>query len=215
MTPGRVVVVAHRAGNGLATLRAAEAHGVDMVELDVHLFRGRLEVRHAKTMGPLAILWERWHLVRPFGPRLGLAEVLVTARPDTHLLVDLKGPSPRLGRMTRDLMRATCPERRYTVCARNWLALRPFRDEPNANVVRSAGGPHALRALLRGDTRSDGVAVDQRLLTRQVVVRLHARSARIFTWGVTSRERLRELQAVGVDGFILDDVTLADASADG
>lgn len=186
-----------------------------MVELDVHLFRGRLEVRHAKTIGPVAILWERWHPVRPFAPRLRLADVLGAARPTTHLLLDLKGPWPGLGRRTRDVMRATCPERRYTVCARNWLVLRPFRDEPNANVVRSAGGRFAVRALMRGGAPMYGVSVDQRFVTHRVAARLHARAERVFAWGVTSRERLRELQNFGVDGFILDDLTLLDSVRDG
>jgi hypothetical protein len=38
------VVVAHRAGNDLARLRRAEELGVDLVEADVRLWRGRAEV---------------------------------------------------------------------------------------------------------------------------------------------------------------------------
>jgi hypothetical protein len=39
-------VVAHGSGNSLAALRSARLLGVTAVEADIHLFRGRLEVRH-------------------------------------------------------------------------------------------------------------------------------------------------------------------------
>ena len=61
-------VVAHRAGNDLARLRAAEALRVPLIEADVHLFAGRLEVRHLKTLGPFPILWDRWELAPPWAP---------------------------------------------------------------------------------------------------------------------------------------------------
>ena len=47
-------VVAHRAGNDLTDLRAAELLGNTVVEADVLLHRGRLEVRHPRTLGPVA-----------------------------------------------------------------------------------------------------------------------------------------------------------------
>jgi glycerophosphoryl diester phosphodiesterase len=208
----RPLVVAHRAGNNAATLSAAEERGVDMVELDVHLFRGRLEVRHAKTFGPLAILWERWYLVRPFAPRRQLVDVLGTVRPETHLLLDLKGPWPQLGRFAREVMRAACPDRPYSVCARNWFLLRPFRGQPNVRVIRSAAGPGALRSLVRRHRHGDGVSLEERLVTRELLADLHAHTPLVLVWGVVSRDRFRELRDVGVDGFILDDLTLAEGS---
>ena len=41
-----VLRVAHRAGNDLDRLVVALDGGADLVEADVHLRRGRLEVRH-------------------------------------------------------------------------------------------------------------------------------------------------------------------------
>ena len=64
----RPFVVAHRAGNDLGTLRRAEALAIPLVEADVHLRRGRIEVRHLKTLGPLPVLWDRWRLA-PAGRR--------------------------------------------------------------------------------------------------------------------------------------------------
>jgi hypothetical protein len=69
-------LVAHRAGNDLARLRHAEDLGIPLIEADVHLFAGRLEVRHLQTVGPLPIFWDRWALAPPWAPRLLLAELL-------------------------------------------------------------------------------------------------------------------------------------------
>ena len=49
--------------------------GADLVEADVRLYRGRLEVRHLRTVGPLPILWDRWQLAAPRRRRLQLAEL--------------------------------------------------------------------------------------------------------------------------------------------
>ena len=90
------ILVAHRAANTPATLRAAQG-AVDAVEADVHLFRGRLEVRHAKTVGPVPLLWERWYLLPRDTPRPLLGDLLAAAESlDTALMLDLKGPDPRM-----------------------------------------------------------------------------------------------------------------------
>ena len=74
-------IVAHRAGNDLELLRRAEGVQPRLIEADVHLYRGRLEVRHLKTLGPLPVLWDRWYLASPRTPRLELAGLLAAAGP--------------------------------------------------------------------------------------------------------------------------------------
>ena len=51
-----VELVAHRAGNVTSSIASA-LDAADTVELDVHLFRGRIEVRHAKVIWPFRIHW--------------------------------------------------------------------------------------------------------------------------------------------------------------
>ena len=60
--PEQPLIVAHRAGNHLDKLAEAFALGVDYAETDVWLHRGRLEVRHEKTLGPLPLLYDRGRL---------------------------------------------------------------------------------------------------------------------------------------------------------
>ena len=88
-SPPASFIVAHRAGNELARLRAAEALRLPLVEADVHLFRGRLEVRHRKTLGPVPILWDRWELAPPWTPRLRHDVRLAAPAPGPELLPDL------------------------------------------------------------------------------------------------------------------------------
>jgi glycerophosphoryl diester phosphodiesterase len=45
-----LITIAHQAGNDLSAARQALASGVHLVEADVHLFRGRLEMRHHEVV---------------------------------------------------------------------------------------------------------------------------------------------------------------------
>jgi hypothetical protein len=83
-------VVAHRAGNDLQQLRDAAHLGARLIEADVRLFRGRLEVRHLKSVGPLPIFWDCWHLANPFARRMQLHELLAAVEPlGAELMLDL------------------------------------------------------------------------------------------------------------------------------
>ena len=61
-------VVAHRAGNDLELLRCAARARSRVIEADVHLYAGRLEVRHLKTLGPFPVLWDRAITFAPADP---------------------------------------------------------------------------------------------------------------------------------------------------
>jgi glycerophosphoryl diester phosphodiesterase len=191
-------VVAHRAGNDLTLLRRAHALGLELIEADVHRFRGRLEVRHLKTLGPFGVLWDRWYLAPPGTPRLELHELL--AATDAPLMLDLKG-GRRLGERVAAL---TDPP--VTVCSRRWRALEPFAGRPGVRVVHSVGSRRQLRALRRrfADRRLAGVSIHRRLLDRATVADLRRRAELIVSWPVASAEQARELWEWGVDGVITE-----------
>src|SRR5680860_1823765 len=99
-----------------------QAHA-DVVEADLHLFRGRLEVRHAKTIGPLPVLWERWYLLDRAAPRVELDVLLAAAAPlSADLMLDLKGADPRLPGRVLAATRDWRARRRLIVSARSWRA---------------------------------------------------------------------------------------------
>jgi glycerophosphoryl diester phosphodiesterase len=202
----RPFVVAHRAGNDLALLRRAEAlPAVRLVEADVHLFHGRLEVRHLKTLGPVPILWDRWELAAPWTPRLVVDRLLAGAAPDTELMLDLKGRDRRLSeRLVAALAATARDDRRLTICSRTWSLLEPFAAVPGIRVVHSVGSARQLAALRdRFDGRRlAGVSIHRKLLDPDVVADLRERTDMLITWPVADAGEARRLAAWGVDGVI-------------
>jgi hypothetical protein len=199
-------VVAHRAGNRLEQLRAAERLGVALVEADIRLFRRQLEVRHLKTVGPLPILWDRWELAAPWRPRLKLADLLGASAESTELMLDLKGSARRLGELVAAELQPHLGRRRFTVCARSWPLLEPFGHLP-VRLVQSVGNGRELRELLlrRAERRLDGVSIHERLLNERVVAELKQLADVVMSWPVNAPERASELVRLGVDGLITDE----------
>jgi hypothetical protein len=205
VAPGDVEFVAHRAGNDPDLARRA-ARVADLVELDVHWHRGRLEVRHAKRLWGTQRLWEKWYLLPSGARRDAFADVLATVGPDVHLLVDLKGYNPRLATAVRS---AIDGRPHTTVATKSWWLLRPFVATPGIRTLRSAGTRMRLAVVLRLPVPRgvDGTVVHERLLTRRVVAKLGGRGP-VLAWALTSRKRIDELAGWGVRGFIVDDLGL-------
>jgi len=197
-------VVAHRAGNDLGILRRAEALAPRLVEADLHLRRGRVEVRHLKTMGPVPLLWDRWRLAPGWTPRLQLEALLTAAAPGTELMLDLKGRDVRLSRRVADALAGARPSR-VTVCARNWALLEPLRDLPGVRLVHSVGSRRQLRALRRRFAGGlGGVSVHRDLLDPATVADLQRRAEFVITWPVSTLDEARALGDWGVDGVITE-----------
>ena len=199
--------MAHRAGNRLADLHAAERAGTTLVEADVRLYRNRLEVRHLKSAGPLPVLWDRWRLAPTWRHRLTLRALLEATGEHTELMLDLKGPRRRLAELAVDALRPYLGTRRVTVCARWWRLLEPFAELP-VRRVHSVGTRRQLERIVRraGDRRLDGVAVHARLLDERVVTELRRIADVVLTWPVNTPERAVEMLRLGVDGLISDAV---------
>ena len=210
MIAGRpLLAVAHRSGNSVEGLRQALAAGVDLVEADVHAYRGRLEVRHLKTMAGLPYLWDRdqvLHRRRHSG--LELAELIAALGDDHRLMIDLKGVHPRLASSVAGLLQDVEPGRSLTVCTKSWWMLDAF-DVPVRRVL-SAGsrrGMARLRArVARGPVH--GVSVRRSLLTPAVVEELHRGTDLVLVWPVDTAAALTDARRLGVDGVISKDLDL-------
>ncbi len=204
------LAIAHRFGNELHALRAAEQAGADLIELDVWLYRGRLEVRHSKTLGPAPVLWDRWSLTHGWAPRLHLAHVLEAAAPETHLMLDLKGTESRLpGAVLRALHRVA-PERPVTVCSQSWQLLDAFRDVPGVRVAHSVGNPRQLAKVFARLTWHDqhAISIHRRLLSPPLVRALRTVAPLVMSWPVNTAATLAELRAWGINGMISDNLAL-------
>ncbi len=194
-----LLAVAHRAGNSLSALEAAAAVGADVVECDVHVSRGRLEVRHSKALGPW--LWDRgpWELTSRSVPQLELVDLL--AATDATLMLDLKGVGS-VGRRTMSVLRAA--PRPVLACSRWWPAVDAFAGMPGVRTVLSARNRGEL-ARLRRRTRTRppyGVSLHGSLLSTSVVAELHQRVELVMTWGVDDLTTLDRVAGLGVTGVI-------------
>src|SRR6478735_10928879 len=196
--PDRLLAIAHRSGNTVAGLRAALDAGVDLVEADVHAYRGRLEVRHLRSMGGLPFLWDREGVVRrrPHH-RLVLAQLVAALGDDHRLMIDLKGVHPRLAPQVARLLRETSPDRSLTVCTKAWWMLDAF-DVPVRRVLSAATrrGVERLRGRL-ADGPVHGVSVRLSLLTPALVDELHRGTDLVMAWAVDDEAALARAREVG------------------
>lgn len=206
----RPFAVAHRFGNTAALLRAAESAGADLVEADLWLYRGRLEVRHSKTAGPIPVLWDRWSLESGRKPRFTLDQLLAGMEQDTRLFIDLKRGTPGLAAALVTAYRAARGDDPLLVCSQDWRLLDEFRAWEQVTVVHSIGG---LRQLDRVWSRlerddHDAVSIHYRLLSAEIVDALKERVSTVLTWPVNTEERLNQVLDWGVDGFTSDNLAL-------
>lgn len=206
-----LLAVAHRAGNSLAGLHEANVLGADVIECDVHAYRGRLEVRHLKTAGPLPFLWDRWALVPATAPRLGLDELLAADRRGATFMLDLKGRKVSTGRAVAELLHERAHERLILACGRHWPAVEHLAEAaPYVAPVLSARNRAELRALQRRVADPDrrapyGVSVHASLLDVAVVERLLSRVEVVMTWPVNDEPTLDRVLATGANGIISDE----------
>ncbi len=199
-------IIAHRYGNSVEKLAMVEGRA-DLIEVDVHPNRGRVQVRHAKRLWLTSRHWERWHMIEAGTTYPDFAEVLGAARGDTRFWIDCKGPNPALAAA----IRSTVPEDRpVTVSSKSWWVLHRFADRPATRVIRSAGNRFELLLLrwLPSRVRLDGVVVHERLLDGPTLSALSARFGAVYTWAIADRARAEELREGGIAGVILDDLDL-------
>ena len=203
-----VLAIAHRAGNSLSGLHAANELGVDVIECDVHEYGGRLAVRHLKTAGPLPFLWDRWELASASAPRLGLAELLEANEHGTMFMLDLKGRRASVGRSVATVLHDSADHVPVLVCGRHWPSVEAVAELPYVRAVLSARNRAELARLQRrlaSGPAVHGVSVHRNLLDRDVVARLASRVQVVMTWPVNDVASLDAMLDLGVSGIISDE----------
>ena len=219
---GRMLRVGHRGAaalapeNTIASLALALELGCDLVEVDVLELDGGLVLAHSHSEVPaaLATLDEGLAFLAPgtCGIQLdlkarGAERVLVEAlrkrdliertvvssfRPASLRALHAVEPGVRLG--------LTYPEDRFNLGRRRLFAavigttLAGLRAALPARIGRMVRGARASAAMLHWQ-----------VVSKAVVDRCHALGAPVFAWTATSREQVRALDELGVDGVIADD----------
>ena len=203
------LLIAHRAGNDPARLGAAEGTGADVIEADLHLRRGRLELRHLKTVGPLPLYWDRWALAPPWRRFDTLDDLLAAARAETVLMLDIKGSDHAASRLVTATLDRAARCARVFVSAREWPLLDEI-DPVLGQRIASAATPRQLERLIaRASKQSfDGAAVHLRLLESARLRALRARIPLLMSWPVNHGHEAERATALGVAGLISDNLAL-------
>lgn len=205
-----VLAVAHRAGNDPAAVQRALALGVDVLEADVHRYRGLLELRHSKVVRPLPLLYDAGRWTSTARPRPLLQPLLEAVGNRATVLLDLKGPGA-VGRHVADALRARPSGPPVLVCSRWWPSLTPLRGGDGARPVLTARTPLEVRRLLHrvhGAAPPYGVSVHRSLLTPLRVAALRSRVELVLTWPVNDHDALEAVLALGVNGVISDEAAV-------
>jgi hypothetical protein len=202
------VLIAHRYGNALDRLAPASEAGADLVELDVWFHRGRLEVGHDKTLGPIPLRWDRWSLALGRRRPLTVADLIAALPHHLEPMFDLKGKHPGLAPALSALIAACMPGRPFAVASQHWNHLEPFIAAPDARVIRSADSPAALGLLVGeiGIWHGAGAGFNRHRFTPDLVDNLRRRTGLVLSWTVNDLPTARSLIAAGVTGIITDNL---------
>lgn len=202
------LAISHRGGNALERARSVLRLGADMLEADIWLHRGRIEVRHMHRLGP--ILWERWKLAPGWGHQLTLRELLQNVPQDILLFLDLKGDDPQLAPALLRELEQSAPGRVIAACGRNYPQLDQLRDHQHVVLFYSVGEEKEwdevwprLEAM-----RYPALSLRFSLATPQVLSRLHAMGATVVCWSVETPTELASLVEMGLHGATTDNGAL-------
>lgn len=204
----RPLLIAHRAGNDLARGSEAISAGADLVEADVWLYRGRLELRHDKTIRGLPLLWDRWHLNLAFGRRLLLNDLLDAIDPAAGVMLDLKGNAPELAAAVDAALRCHPRAGATGLCSQNWRHVDAFAGRGDVAAVHSIGRARRLRRVLASRRRFEAISINSRLLTAETAVALRERAGLIMAWHVPDMASADRLIDLGAGALIIDDLDL-------
>ena len=193
--------------NTLASFQLAIDAGADGIELDVHATADRVVVVHHDPVLPDGlVIADSSHAAlqeaAPDAPTLSEVCDLVNGR--AELFVEIKGAS-----MEYEV--AAVLEKRNVACA-----IHSF-DHDAIRRLHDSGSPLRLGVLFDG--AEDGLSLMDRcgamdlwphlgLVTRALVIGVHARGGRIIPWTVNEAADIKRLRVLGVDGLCTDDVRM-------
>ncbi|MDI6858210.1 MAG: glycerophosphodiester phosphodiesterase [Dehalococcoidia bacterium] len=228
--PGGPMRIAHGFGNRRELVRLALDRGIEMIEGDVRLGRGRLWMRHDRRLPLLPVLLGRRPRHLPLTPRwdialgpwharvdpdpLPLEELLAMASGRCRLLLDLKPPRrqadvPAFAEALARLLRGPDLSETVWLCG-DWALLdEAQRLTPEYALYYSVGDRGRWRDLARRLEAGDPirrVSVHAGLLDKSTAGFLRDRGVEIICWAVYDLGEAERVTALGVDGIISPDL---------
>ena len=193
---GKVLGVAHNAGNNPGTTATALRDGAGVIEIDVLSARGQLVAGRPQP-------W-RWLAERLFqGPTLTEAWNQAAAAKVTKL--DLMQTDRKfLGELVTFLS-SRSSSRRVMISSRDPAALLYLhRRLPDVTLLFSVAFPDAVHQLQSDHALQDaigGASVFQGLVDANLVTWMHQHKLIVVAWTVNEGQRFNELVRLGVDGI--------------
>lgn len=203
---GRVLGVAHNAGNNLGTLDTALGAGAAVIEIDVTRARGNLAA--GRDQG-----WP-WLAEQVFlGP--ALTEAWDQAAGADITKFDIKQSGHEFLGDLAEFLNERAKSRRVMVASRDPGALRYLhRRVRDVTLLYSVAFPEAVHKL-----KSDpglrriigGVTVFQGLVDHELVSWVHEHDLKILAWTVNEGPEFNYLVRLGVDGITTDNLAILKA----
>lgn len=201
---------AHRAGNSRHQAMAAIEAGADLLETDIWLHKGKLELRHKQTLGCLPILWEKWAIAPGWTPRYHLRELLQDVPDDVLLFLDFKGEEMDLGPEVVKELQRSAPNRLVAICGRNYPQLQTIADEPNIICFYSVGSEEEwpIARPLIAASHPPALSLEASLATPERINWMNSIGGTVVCWNVANEQQMNDLRELGVDGFTTDSPNL-------
>lgn len=215
-------------GNTRESFEAALAHGIDMIEFDVLPLRdGGLVLAHdyedAAEREPLTLdegldlfateAYEGVELdldMKLPGYERAVADALVARGLVERCIVSSTylESHERIGELVPGLRRGWSVPRARRDYTKSWLAPLAYLV---LRVIRRLLPGRAARNLREG--RCEGVMAHYLLVSPRLVETVKAAGGFVYVWTVDDARRIRELEALGVDGVITNDPRLFEPAA--
>lgn len=202
-----VFVIAHNAGDSLATTRQALRHGADIIEIDVVPLAGDLYAGHSV---PLRVVGPR--VFR--GPRV---ETVFRASAEADAIaLDLKDNAPWfIDRLVELLNSDVAADRAVIVSTRDADVLRRLAVEaPRAYRILSIGYQEQLDVLQASEDLTalvDGVGIRHTLVDTESSEWLRDNNLLIIAWTVNDVRRAAELIDLGARVITTDNLAIIEA----
>lgn len=211
---GRVVGIAHNAGDDPGTTALALANGASYIEIDVVYLNGALYAAHGHPQGTLRDL--AWRLAPP----VYLLDAWNYSAAAKGIELDIKDGSPAalnmLGNFLNQHWDGKLP---LLLASKSPAVLATMADRaPGAFRLLSIDTPAALAAFQSGDgpsARADGVTVRDTLLTQDSVDWFKKEGLLVLAWTVDDPARLDALIDLGVDGVATDNLAITKRLSNG
>jgi len=200
----KLIFIAHAANSAEAIKKALEA-GVDFVEIDIW---------KAPTRGELAVIHQGLAGVFGFGHKLEDVLTRDIVETDGHLYFDLKWGGDKAGYQLMKFLRQRKYPCKPTISSTDWQTLLNLSQRQGVRphyTISTGFDLTRFKAEIKkyGQPPEKGISICHSLLTPREIQYFSDQGFEIFAWTVDDLKRIKELQELGVDGIVTNNLSLS------